>query len=358
MARIDSFLELVVKQQGSDLHIMSGEAPWIRLHGQLYPVKYRQLSIAETGELLQEIMPAEARKAFDTKCGLDFAYDLGNLSRFRVNVFRHLGGIGAVLRTIPSVVPTLDELNMPPVLRSFCHEKKGMLLVVGPTGSGKSTTLAAAVNEINACRKAHIVTIEDPVEFLHQRNNSLISQKEVGFHTKSFASALRAALREDPNVILVGELRDLETMSLAVSAAETGILILATLHTNGATATVDRIVNMFPGAERARIRNMLSTSLRGIVSQQLLRRADGKGRVAAVEVLVNNAATGNMIREGKNKQLLTAMQTGALLGMQTMDQSLQKLLDAKLITGNEAYDKAANKQSFERFREQDELEST
>jgi len=354
MARIDSFLELVVKQRASDLHLMSGETPWIRLHGDLHPVKYRQLTISETESLLYEIMPADARQAFQSRCGLDLAYEAPGLSRFRVNVFRHLGGIGAVFRIIPSAIPSLRELNMPPVLESFCNEKKGLLLVVGPTGSGKSTTLAAMIDRINAARKAHIMTVEDPVEFLHRRQQSLISQKEVGFHTKSFSTALRSALREDPNVILVGELRDLETVSMAVSAAETGILILATLHTNGASATIDRIVNLFAGSEQARIRNMLSTSLRGIVAQQLIRRADGKGRVAAAEVLVNTAATANMIREGKTKQLVTAMQSGALVGMQSMDQALQKLLDARLISGNEAYARASSKPTFERFREQEE----
>jgi twitching motility protein PilT len=355
MARVDSFLELVVKQGASDLHLMSGETPWIRLHGELHPVKYRELTISEAEQLLFEVMPEDSRQAFKSRCGLDLAYQAPGLCRFRVNVFRHLGGIGAVFRVIPSTIPTLQELNMPPVLQSLCHEKKGLILVVGPTGSGKSTTLAAMIDCINANRKAHIMTIEDPVEFLHQRRQCLISQKEVGFHTKSFSSALRAALREDPNVILVGELRDLETVSMAVSAAETGILILATLHTNGASATVDRIVNLFPGSEQGRIRNMLSTSLRGIVSQQLLRRADGKGRVAATEILVNTAATANMIREGKSKSLVTAMQSGALVGMQSMDQALQKLLDARLVSGNEAYARASNRQGFERYRDREEL---
>jgi twitching motility protein PilT len=354
MARIDSFLELVVKQRASDLHLMSGETPWLRLHGDLHPVKYRQLTVHETGELLQEIMSENARESFKTRTGLDLAYEVPGLARFRVNVFRHLGGIGAVLRQIPSTVPSLEELGMPPVLKRFCDEKKGLLLVVGATGSGKSTTLAAMIDRINASRRAHIITIEDPVEFLHQRKQSLISQKEVGFHTKTFAQALRSAMREDPNVILVGELRDLETMSMAVSAAETGVLVLATLHTNGASATVDRIVNLFPGSEQQRIRGMLSTSLRGIASQQLVRRVDGKGRVAAVEVMVNTAATSNMIREGKTKQLLTAIQSGALVGMQSMDQALQKLLDARQITGNEAYLMANNKASFERVREREE----
>lgn len=355
MPRVDSFLELVVNQGASDLHLMSGEAPRLRLHGELYPVKYRALTIAETTELLTEIMAADVREAFESSTGTDFAYEVADLSRFRVSAFRHLGGVGAVFRTIPQIIPALEQLGMPPVLNNLGSRTKGLLLVVGPTGSGKSTTLAALVHQMNLSRKAHIITIEDPVEFIHHRESSLVSQREVGVHTKSFALALRGALREDPNVVLVGELRDLETVSLAVSAAETGVLVLATLHSNGAAATVDRILNLFPGSEQARIRNMLSTSLCGVVSQQLLKRVDGKGRVAAVEVLINNPAAGNLIREGKSKQLLTVMQTGALVGMQTMDQSLQKLLDARLVTGGEAYAKAMNKQAFARFRDAEEM---
>ena len=354
MARVDAFLELVVKQGASDLHLMSGEPPWLRIYGDLMAVKYRRLSISETTELLLEILPSFARETFDRQSGVDFAYQIPELSRFRVNVFRHFGGIGAVFRVIPSVVPTLEELNLPSVLKNLASHKNGLMLVVGPTGSGKSTTLASVVNEINTSRKGHIITIEDPVEFVHQRQKCLISQKEVGHHAKSFAQALRGALREDPNVILVGELRDLETISLAVSAAETGILILGTLHTNGAAETVDRITNVFPGAEQARVRSMLSTSLRGIVSQQLLKQADGKGRVAATEILINNTAISNMIREGKTKQLTNAIQTGALVGMQTLDQSLQKLLDAKMISGTEAYLRAMNKAAFERYRQEEE----
>ena len=354
MARVDAFLELVVKQGASDLHLMSGEPPWLRIYGELMPVKYRQLSVTEMTDLLNEIMPPAAKEDFARRSGLDFAHHVPELSRFRVNVFRHFGGVGAVFRVIPSEIPTLDELKMPTVLKSFANQKNGLMLVVGPTGSGKSTTLASIVNEINVARKGHIITIEDPVEFVHRRQKCLISQKEVGHHAKSFAQALRGALREDPNVILVGELRDLETISLAVTAAETGIFILGTLHTNGAAETVDRITNVFPGAEQGRVRSMLSTSLRGIVSQQLLKSADGKGRVAATEILINNTAISNMIREGKTKHLTNSIQTGALVGMQTMDQSLQKLVDAKLITGTEAHLRATNKATFERYRQQEE----
>jgi twitching motility protein PilT len=355
MARINSFLELAIKQKASDLHLISGEAPRIRLYGDLFPVKYRELTVDETEDLIFETMPGTAKNTFDREFGADYAYEVPNLSRFRVNAFRHINGVGAVFRAVPSEVPPLDELDMPPVLKTFCQQKKGLLLVVGPTGAGKSTTLAAMIDEINRTRKAHIITIEDPVEFIHKRQQSLLSQREVGSHTGTFAGALRSALREDPDVILVGELRDLETVSLAVTAAETGILIIATLHTGSAAATVDRMVNLFPGSEQPRIRSMLSTSLCGVVAQQLLRRADGKGRVAAIEVLVNNAAISNMIREGKTKQLGTAIQTGALVGMQGIDQALRRLLDAKLITGDAAYEKADNKAAFARLREEVEL---
>jgi twitching motility protein PilT len=299
-------------------------------------------------------MTTPVRELFASRYGLDFAYEVPGLARFRVNAFRHLGGLGAVFRVIPSVIKTMDDLGLPPFLKSLCRERKGLILVTGPTGSGKSTTLAAMLDFINHDRKGHIITIEDPVEFVHRRQKGLVSQREVGVHTPSFAAALHSALREDPDVILVGELRDLETISLAVTAAETGILILGTLHTNGAAATVDRIINVFPASEQPRIRTMLSTSLRGVISQQLVRRADGKGRLAALEILINNTAVANMIREGKTNQLAGVMERGALLGMQSLDNSLRSFLDAKLITGNEAYAKAVHKNEFEQFRDQEE----
>jgi twitching motility protein PilT len=352
VARIDSFLDLAVKQNGSDLHFVSGNPPRIRLYGELFPIKYRSLTAEETSELIFEVMSETAQQAFGTHHNLDFAYEVPGLSRFRANVFRHLGGLGAVFRVIPAEVQTIDELGLPPVLKVFCKQKKGLVLVTGPTGAGKSTTLAAMLDFINQDRHEHIITIEDPVEFIHRRKNCLISHREVGSHTASFSDALRSALREDPNVVLVGELRDLESISLVVTAAETGILVLATLHTTGAASTVDRMISVFPASEQARVRAMLATSLCGIVSQQLLRRADGKGRVAAFEVLVNTPASANLIREGKPEQLTTVIQGGGLLGMQTLDTSLRRLLDGKLITGKEAYRKAANKATFERFLEQ------
>ncbi|MGE3542087.1 MAG: type IV pilus twitching motility protein PilT, partial [Candidatus Tectimicrobiota bacterium] len=303
MKRIDTFLELVVHQKGSDLHLSAGHAPRIRLYGDLIPIKYRELSTDETAALLYETMSDEIRAAFEQRYSIDYAYNVPGLARFRVNALRHLHGLGAVLRVIPQTVRALEELGMPQVLSTLCREKNGLILVTGPTGSGKSTTLAAMIDYINRSRKGHIITIEDPVEFVHTRKGCLISQREVGVHTPTFAAALHAALREDPDVILVGELRDLETMSLAVTAAETGLLVFATLHTNGAAATVDRVINVFPASEQPRIRSMLSTSLRSVISQQLIRRADGRGQTVACEVLINNTAVANLIREGKTSQI-------------------------------------------------------
>jgi len=351
VSRIDTFLDLLVKQDGSDLHLVSGNPPRMRLHGELVAVKYRELTAAETLALVSEIMPEPARAAFRSRSSVDFAYAIEGLARFRVNVYRHIGGIGAVLRVIPTVIRSLEELKLPPVLSSFCQQKRGLVLATGPTGSGKSTTLAALIDYVNTHRRGHVITIEDPIEFVHPRKASLISQREVGLDTRSFAAALRSALREDPDAILVGEMRDLETISLAVTAAETGILVFGTLHTNGATATVDRIVNVFPPAEQGRIRAMLSTSLVGVVSQQLVRRSDGRGRVAALEVLVNNPAIANILREGKTEQLATAIQGGSLQGMQSLDTALRRLLDARTITGRDAWRKSINKKEFEMYME-------
>ncbi len=354
MNRIDTFLQLVVNQNGSDLHLVAGNPPRIRLYGELFPVKYRELTRDETADLILDTMKATVRQAFESRHGLDYAYEVAGLARFRVNAFRHLGGLGAVFRVIRTTIRSLDELAMPAVLKTFCKQKRGLILVTGPTGSGKSTTLAAMVDFINEDRKEHLITIEDPVEFVHPQKNCLISQREIGLNADSFAGALRSSLREDANVVLVGELRDLETIGLAVTAAETGLLVLATLHTSSAAATVDRMVSVFPAGEQMLIRSMLATSLCGVVSQQLVRRADGKGMVAAVEVLVNNAAVSNILREGKTDLLTSVIQSGALVGMQTLDSALRRLMDAKLITGGEAYRKAANKAAFEQFRERDE----
>jgi twitching motility protein PilT len=273
------------------------------------------------------------------------------VSRFRVNVFRHIGGIGAVFRAIPSKALTLDQLNMPEAVRSLCRVNSGLILVTGKTGSGKSTSLAAMIDDINTRIKGHILTIEDPIEFVHLRRNCLISQREVGVHSPGFAEALHSALREDPDVVLVGELRDHETMSIAVTAAEMGILVMGTLHTNGAAPTVDRIVNAFPTDKQAHVRTMLSTSLRGVISQQLIQRADKRGRVAALEILINTPAVSNLIRQGKLDQLENTMQSGGLQGMRTMDSAIQELLDKGMISGRSAFEKSINKPRFEHLKE-------
>src|SRR5579864_2309140 len=350
MAQIDPLLIEVLEKRGSDLHFIAGDPPRIRLHGELAPLRTDKLAAEAVKQALYEIMPKKALERFESKDGADFAYTLAERGRFRVNVMRQLNGMGAVFRSIPSKALTLDELKMPEPVRQMCRANNGLILVTGKTGSGKSTTLAAMIDDINARVKGHILTIEDPIEFVHQRKSCLISQREIGVHAPNFAAALHSALREDPDVILVGELRDLETMSIAVTAAEMGIVVMGTLHTNGAAQTVDRIVNAFPSDKQQHVRTMLSTSLRGVVSQQLIKRADGSGRVAALEILINNSGCANLIRQGKLDQLENAMQLGAQYGMRTMDAAIQGLLDAGVISGAEAYRKAINKAKFEAFK--------
>ena len=349
--RIDEYLREVLARNGSDLHFVAGDPPRIRLFGELQSLREERLDQDKVRDFLYEIMTRRALQRLEEKDGADFAYMIPGVSRFRVNVFRHIGGLGAVFRAIPSKALTLEQLNMPESVRSLCRTNNGLILVTGKTGSGKSTTLAAMIDDINARVKGHILTIEDPIEFVHPRRNCLVSQREVGIHSPGFAEALHSALREDPDVVLVGELRDLETMSIAVTAAEMGILVMGTLHTNGAAATVDRIVNAFPSDKQAHVRTMLSTSLRGVVSQQLIQRSDKRGRVAALEVLINTPAVSNLIRQGKLDQLENTMQSGAQFGMRTMDSAIQELLDKGLITGRLAYEKSINKQRFEQFKD-------
>ncbi len=347
MNRVDSFLKMTLEKKGSDLHFIAGEPPRMRLNGDLQVLHQEHLVADDVREMLLEIMHENAREVFRMHDGCDFAYSIPEVARFRVNVLRHLGGMGAVFRAIPNTALSFEELGLPDVMANMCLHKQGMILVTGKTGSGKSTTLAAMIDYINRRNACHIITIEDPIEFVHHRKKALISQREVGVHTESFADALRSALREDPDVVLVGELRDLETVSIAVTAAETGILVMGTLHTNGAAQTVDRLINTFPVDKQAHIRTMLSTSLKGVVSQQLTKRKDGKGRMAALEIMVNSSAIGNLIRQGKIDQLENAIQSGAALGMRSMDSSLKELLDTRFISGEEAYLKANNKQLFE-----------
>lgn len=349
--RIDGLLREALAKGGSDLHLVAGDPPRVRVFGELQTLREEPLGQDLTREMLLEIMPRQAAARLEEKDGADFAYTIPGVSRFRVNVFRHLGGLGGVFRAIPSKALTLDELNMPEAVRSLCRTNNGLILVTGKTGSGKSTTLAAMIDDINARVKGHILTIEDPIEFVHPRRNCLVSQREVGAHSPSFADALHSALREDPDVVLVGELRDLETMGIAVTAAEMGILVMGTLHTNGAAATVDRIVNAFPADKQAHVRTMLSTSLRGVISQQLIPRADRRGRVAALEILVNTPAVSNLIRQGKLDQLENTMQSGAQHGMRTMDSAIQDLLDKGVVTGRAAYERSISKQRFEHLKD-------
>ncbi|HWJ06234.1 MAG TPA: type IV pilus twitching motility protein PilT [Steroidobacteraceae bacterium] len=349
--RIDELLRDVLVKGGSDLHFVAGDPPRIRLHGELQALRDARLDKDTVREMLTEVMTRRAQAQLEQKDGADFAYTIPGVSRFRVNVFRHIGGLGGVFRAIPSKALTLEQLNLPESVRSLCRVNNGLILVTGKTGSGKSTTLAAMIDDINQREKGHILTIEDPIEFVHPRKNCLVSQREVGLHSPGFAEALHSALREDPDIILVGELRDLETMGIAVTAAEMGILVMGTLHTNGAAATVDRIVNAFPSDKQSHVRTMLSTSLRGVISQQLIQRADKRGRVAALEILINTPAVSNLIRQGKLDQLENAMQSGATHGMRVMDSAIQELFDKGVINGRAAYEKAINKQRFEQFKD-------
>ncbi len=353
MAKIDEYLEEILKRDGSDLHFMAGDPPRIRQYGKLSGLRAERLGADFVREALYEIMPRKALERFETRDGTDFAYTLGSIARFRVNVLRQLNGLGGVFRAIPSKAQTLEQLKMPEAVRNLCKASNGLILVTGKTGSGKSTTLAAMIDDLNLRLKGHILTIEDPIEFVHPRKNCLISQREVGVHAESFASALLSALREDPDVILVGELRDLETISTAITAAEMGILVMATLHTNGSAATVDRVVNAFPADKQNHVRTMLSTSLRGVVSQQLISRKGVPGRVAALEVLINTPAAANLIRQGKIDQLESTMQSGSAAGMRTMDSAIEQLLDQGLISGRSAYERCVSKSKFEPLREQD-----
>jgi len=350
MNKIDQYLTQALKQNASDLHMVSGDPVRARIHGNLQVMIEERVETETLQEAMFEIMDGTTQRAFERDEAADFAYEIADISRFRVNVFRHLNGIGAIFRAIPSKALTLEELDMPKVIHDLCKQTSGMILVTGKTGSGKSTTLAAMIDSINKTMKGHILTIEDPVEFVHKTQNSLVSQREIGVHSTSFAEALHSALREDPDVVLVGEMRDLETISVAVTAAEMGILVMGTLHTNGAAQTVDRIINSFPADKQSHIRTMISTSLRGVVSQQLLPTKGKDGRIAALEVLINTSAVANLIRQGKLDQLETAMQSGGNVGMQTMDAALMELVEKAFVSGREAYQQADNKSKFERFK--------
>jgi twitching motility protein PilT len=348
MPEIDQWLRRMLELKGSDLHLRAGSPPRWRIHGHLAPIPGEAvLEDDRLGQLMSELLPADRWQRFRNRLDLDFAYALGGEARFRVNYFHQFRGYGCVLRHIPARVLTLAELKAPAVLRELAHYHNGLVLVTGPTGSGKSTTQAAIVDEINRHYHKHVVTIEDPIEFVHQNLGCIITQREVGSDTPEFAQALKDALREDPDVILVGEMRDLETIALAITLAETGVLVFGTLHTNSAAKTIDRAIDVFPAARQQQVRTMLATSLRAIVAQQLLRRADGKGRIAAHEILISSPAVGNIIREGRTEKISSYIQSGRDQGMITMDATLHRYLDEGLITGEEAYMFAQEKTQFE-----------
>lgn len=351
MNKIDQYLQAALQQNASDLHFVSGDPVRARVHGGLQSIMKEKLTVELVQEAMTEIMDSTARRTFEREDAADFAYEIEDVSRFRVNVFRHLNGIGGIFRAIPSKAMTLDELDMPQIIRDLCRHTQGMILVTGKTGSGKSTTLAAMIDEMNRTMKGHIITIEDPIEFVHTAKGCLISQREIGVHSPSFAEALKSGLREDPDVILIGEMRDLETISIAVTAAEMGILVMGTLHTNGAAQTVDRIINSFAADKQSHIRTMISTSLRGVISQQLLPTIHRPGRAAAMEIMINTPAVSNLIRQGKLDQLETAMQSGGRLGMKTMDNALLELVEKGWVSGEEAHRQANNKHKFEQFVE-------
>lgn len=326
MATIDELFKLMVEQGASDLHITSGAPPYLRLHGNMVALNYRELTNQDVQGLLFEILSEKQKKAFVEKWELDFAYTLPGAGRFRCNIFMQRKGLGAVMRIIPEKIKTAQELGVPPSVMDLIDCDRGLILVTGPTGSGKSTTLAAMIHQINMTREAHIITVEDPIEFVHPNIKALVNQREVGSHTKSFANALKAALREDPDILLVGELRDLETISLALTAAETGHIVFGTLHTNSAAKTIDRIIDVFPAGQQQQIRTMLAESLRGVVAQALFSRADGQGRVAAYEILRNTKAVSNLVREGKVHQIPSAIQTGAGHGMVLFEKYIEDLV--------------------------------
>ncbi|WP_123101604.1 type IV pilus twitching motility protein PilT [Acidithiobacillus sulfuriphilus] len=343
---ITELLTFAVKNNASDTHVSAGLPPLLRINGDIKRLNVDSLDAKAVHSLIYDIMNDAQRKWYEENLEIDFSIDLGGVARFRVNAFNQDRGPAAAFRTIPAKVLTLEDLNAPKVFKEIIDVPRGLVLVTGPTGSGKSTTLAAMVDDINVNRADHIITIEDPIEFLHTPKKCLINQREVGPHTHSFANALRSALREDPDVILVGELRDLETMRLALTAAETGHVVFATLHTSSAPKTVDRIVDSFPGGEKDMVRAMLSESLRAVISQTLLKTADGKGRVAAHEIMIANPAIRNLIRENKVAQMYSVIQTGQNQGMQTLDQCLLDLVRAHRITRDEALRRAQNKDSL------------
>lgn len=351
MAKIDAFFKYMMEEGASDLHLSTGVKPLLRKHGDLVevPFKYDVLTNEMMVELLKEICTKDQWEEYLEKKDLDFAYEIPGQARFRANLLAQNRGLAAVFRIIPATILSAEQLGLPEAVMKFANYNRGLVLITGATGSGKSTTMAAIIDFINKTRSDHILTVEDPVEFVHQPKKALINHREVGEHTASFARALKAALREDPDVILVGEMRDLETIELAITAAETGHLVFGTLHTNSAAKTIDRIIDVFPEGRQAQIRAMLSESLRGVVCQQLLKRTDKPGRVAALEIMFVNSAIGNLIREGKTYQIPSSILTGRGDGMQLMDQHLERLINEEIISPDEAYTKCFDKKKFAQY---------
>ncbi len=344
------FLELTVQRGGSDLHLAAGEPPRIRVNGHLHRVKFRALKAPEMRVIAEQLMQTTLlSEQFAERKTVDLGFTLDDLGHFRANVSHHLEGIACAFRVIPRKIRSLESLNLPAGVTQMLSQPRGLTLVTGPTGSGKSTTLAAMIDHINSRRMGRIITIEDPVEYVHGNRHCIVTQREVGAHSESFANALRDALREDPDVVMVGEMRDVETIGLALTAAETGIQVLASLHTTGAVRTVDRIVNVFPAGRQSQVRTMLSESLSMVVSQHLIPGSDGASMHMAAEVLVNANAAGSLIRSGKTNQLTSLMRSGGKLGMQLMDEEIEKLFDAGKISGEEAYRHAIDKSQFESF---------
>ena len=349
MAKIDKWLLKMREMGASDLHLTVGSPPKFRTHGEMSATEEPRLTRETLEPILKEICLPEQWNSFMDEHDLDFAYAIPGYARFRTNYLMQQHGFGCVMRMIPDTMLTFEQLGLPNAVLQFVELGFGLILVTGPTGSGKTTTLASIINYINDHFRRHVLTIEEPIEFVHQHKQCLMTQREVGLHTRSFGAALRSAMRMDPNVILVGEMRDPETISLALTCAEMGILVFGTLHTNSASKTVDRIVDVFPAEEQSRIRTMLAASLQGVVAQQLLRTADGKGRIAAFEILVGTSALSNLVRAGQSSKIESMIQGGGALGMQSMDLHIQRLLNEGLITGEEAYQKAFNKKTFERY---------
>src|SRR5580765_518749 len=346
MARIASFFKLMGEQKASDLHLATNNPPMLRINGDLVRVDFPPLGNDELKAMVYELAPEGKIKVFEETSDIDFGYEVPGMARYRANFFQQKYGISAVFRLITSTVLTVEQLDLPPVLKKFPMLKKGLILVTGPTGSGKSTTLAAMIDYANLKRQDHIITVEDPIEFVHRSQNCLVQHREVGIHTRSFANALRGALREDPDVILVGEMRDLETIELALTAAATGHLVFGTLHTPSAAKTIDRVIDVFPAAQQNQIRNTLSESLKGVVAQNLFKRIDVKGRVAALEILVVTPAIANLIREAKTFQIPGMLQVGKKYGMQTLDDAIMDLLNKKMISPEDAYDRCLDKAKF------------